>query len=192
MTNQAKLRSFYTTPKYNYGFEIPRDYTTAKLIDTKNGHTKWSDYIILDIEELEEYDVFIDKSKNAPEPSGYMKIRMHLVFDIKHNSRQKAWCVVDGHLNNISVDSVYSGGVSLWGIRIMLFLYEINNLEIWATDIGNVYLEKCTSEKVYVITGPEIGEKLGSTLIVYKALYGLTSSGARWHDKFADDLRDIG
>jgi hypothetical protein len=33
----------------------------------------------------------------------------------------------------------------------MLFLSELNDMETWATDIGNAYLEAVTDEKVYII-----------------------------------------
>ena len=144
------------------------------------------------MDQLDEYNVFIDKGKDPTIPPGYKRIRTHLIYDIKHDGRHKARCVADGHLTDVPIDSVYSGVVSLRGLRIMLFLSELNKLEIWATDIGTAYLEARTSEKVYIIAGLEVGEKTGSTLIVYKALYGLRSSGARWHDKFSDDLRDMG
>ena len=75
---------------------------------------------------------------------------------------------------------------------MMLFLAELNQLETWATDIGNAYLEAETAERVYIIAGPEFGEREGSTLLIFKSLYGLRSSGARWHEKFADTLRDMG
>jgi hypothetical protein len=55
----------------------------------------------------------------------------------------------------------------------MLFLAELNHLELWPTDIGNAYLEAFTSEKVYIIAGPEFGEREGHILIIRKALYGL-------------------
>jgi hypothetical protein len=42
------------------------------------------------------------------------------------------------------------------------------------------------SEKVYIVAGPEFGDREGDILIISKALYGLCSSGARWHDQFAD------
>jgi Reverse transcriptase (RNA-dependent DNA polymerase) len=74
----------------------------------------------------------------------------------------------------------------------MLFLAELNHLQIWATDIGNAYLEAYTSEKVYVIAGPEFKDSEGHILIISKALYGLRSSGARWHDRFADCVRELG
>ena len=73
-----------------------------------------------------------------------------------------------------------------------MFLAELNGLESWSTDIGNAYLEAETKEKVYIIAGPEFGELEGHTLIIFKALYGLKSSGVRWHEKFADTLRSMG
>ena len=74
----------------------------------------------------------------------------------------------------------------------MTFLAELNGLEVWATDVGNAYLEAHTKEKVYVIAGPEFGDKEGHVLVFNKALYGLKSSGLRWHERFADTLRDMG
>ena len=78
--------------------------------------------------------------------------------------------VVGGHLTNAPIDSVYSGVVSLKGLRLVLFLAELNGLESWSTDIGNAYLEAETKEKVYIIAGPEFGELEGHTLIIFKAL----------------------
>ena len=49
-------------------------------------------------------------------------------------------------------------------------------------DIGIAYLEAKTREKVYIIGGTGFGKLEGHTLIIYKALYGLKSSGARWHE----------
>jgi hypothetical protein len=74
----------------------------------------------------------------------------------------------------------------------MLFLAELNYLELWATDIDTAYLEASTSENVYIIAGPEFGEREGHILIISKALYSLRSSCARWHDRFADCIREIG
>jgi hypothetical protein len=60
-----------------------------------------------------------------------------------------------------------------------VFLADLNGLETWATDIGNTYLEAETLEAVYIIAGPEFGEREGHTLVVFKALYGLRTSGLR-------------
>jgi Reverse transcriptase (RNA-dependent DNA polymerase) len=91
-----------------------------------------------------------------------------------------------------SRESVYSGEVSLRSLRLAIFLGELNDVSIMVADVGNAYLEAKTKEKVYIIAGPEFGELEGHTLVIYKALYGLRTSGARFHERFADTLRDMG
>jgi hypothetical protein len=54
-----------------------------------------------------------------------------------------------------------------------MFMAELINLEFWATDIGNSYLEALTAKKVYIIAGPKFCELEGHALVISKALYGL-------------------
>jgi Reverse transcriptase (RNA-dependent DNA polymerase) len=194
MVNLAKLWSYNTATCYKYGFEVPRTYEQALKLDKRNGNTWWEDAATLELTQIDDCDTFIDKGHHlkAKTPVGYKKIRVHLIFDVKHDGRHKARLVADGHLTDIPLESVYSGVVSLRRFRIVLFLAELNKLELWATDIGNAYLEAFTSEKVYIIAGPEFGEHEGLILITSRALYGLQSSGAWWHDRFADCTREIG
>ena len=192
MVNQAKLRSFRTAPKYKYGYEIPRDYTHAIQLDQRNGNTKWADATKLEMDLMKKYHVFKDQGKDTAIPTGYKRIRVHLIYDVKHDGRHRARLVADGHLTDVPVDSVYSGVVSLRGLRMLIFLAELNDLQIWATDIASAYLEAHTSEKVCIIAGPEFGELQGHLLLIDRALYGLRSSGARWHDRLSDCLRAEG
>jgi hypothetical protein len=74
---------------------------------------------------------------------------------------------------------------------MVTFLAELNGLELWATDVGNAFLESYTSERVLFKAGPEFGDREGHTRHRTHT-YGLRSSGARWHDKLADVLRDMG
>jgi hypothetical protein len=75
---------------------------------------------------------------------------------------------------------------------MVAFLSELNGLDLWATNIGNAYLEAKTSELLFIIAGPEFGDLEGHMLIIYKALYGLCSSGLRWHECFSACLQDMG
>jgi Reverse transcriptase (RNA-dependent DNA polymerase) len=143
-------------------------------LDQRNGNTLLGDAITLEITQIGDYNTFIDKGHHT-------KVGRH-----------KARLVADGHLTHIPIDSAYSGVVSLRGFRLVLLLVELNHLQIRATDIGNAYLEAYTSEKEYVIAGPEFKDHEGHILIISKALYGLRSSGARWHDRFADFVRELG
>jgi hypothetical protein len=81
---------------------------------------------------------------------------------------------------------------SLRGLRIITFLANFNGLDLGATDIGNAYLEAFTMERNYIVAGPEFGQLEGHNLIIVKALYGLRTSGLRWHERFADCLRNEG
>eukprot|EP00977_Amphora_coffeiformis_P021195 scaffold9003_cov115-Amphora_coffeaeformis.AAC.2 len=80
----------------------------------------------------------------------------------------------------------------LRSLRIVTFLAELNGLHLTGGDIGNAYLEAYTKEKVCTIAGPEFGQLQGHMLIIDKASYGLRTSGARFHAKFADTLRTLG
>lgn len=80
------------------------------------------------------------------------------------------------------ISSACSGVVSLRGIRLVLFLAELNGLDSWGTDVGNACLEAFTKEKVHMIAGPEFGELEGHKLIINKDLCGLRTSGLRWHE----------
>ena len=95
-------------------------------------------------------------------------LRVHIVFDVKHDGRHKAWLVADGHLTQTPVESVYSGVVSLRGFRMCLFIAELNNLQTYVTDIGNAFLESYTTEKLYVKAGSEFGDLEGHLLIASK------------------------
>ena len=65
-------------------------------------------------------------------------------------------------------------------------------MKTWQGDIGNAYLEAVTQEQIFIIAGPEFGDLEGHILVIYKALYGLRTSGLRWHERFADTMRDMG
>ena len=73
-----------------------------------------------------------------------------------------------------------------------MFLAKLNGLSIYSTDVGNAYLEAKTKEKLCIVAGPEFGELEGHLLIINKALYGLQTSGKRWHERFAECMRAEG
>ena len=177
---------------YMYGFVVPRNHEQAMELDKRNGNTRWRDAELLELQQIDEYETFINKGRGYVPGPGYKKIRVHFVFTVKHDGRHKARLVAGGHLTDTPIDSVYSSVVSLRGIRLLTFIAELNDCQVWATDIGNAYLESFTKEKVYIIGGAEFGDREGCTLIISRALYGLKSSGLRWHERFADVLREMG
>jgi Reverse transcriptase (RNA-dependent DNA polymerase) len=135
------------------------------------------------MKQLLEYRTFVDKGKGTA-VVGYKRISCHIIYDVNHDGRHKARLVAGGHLTDPNTKSVYSGVVSLRRIRLIIFLAELNQLELWGADVDNAYLEAKTKEMVYIVAGTEFGELEGHTLIIFKALYGLQSSGLCWYQRF--------
>ena len=75
MVRQAKLRSYKTSPKDMFGFQIPRNYAEALKLDEHNGNTRWQDCTKLELHQLQEYKFFRDQGKDGKIPQGYKKIR---------------------------------------------------------------------------------------------------------------------
>jgi Reverse transcriptase (RNA-dependent DNA polymerase) len=188
MINQAKLSNYRRAPFWKFGVLVPRNHAQAVELDQANGNTKWQDAEATEMGQLLEYTTWIDKGVGGIALSGYKNIRCHMIYDVKHDGRHKARLVAGGHLTAPNTESVYSGVVSIHGIQLIVFLAELNQLQLWGAYVGSAYLEALTKEKVYIIGGPEFGDLAGHTLLIFKALYGLRSSGLCWHQCFANLL----
>ena len=114
------------------------------------------------------------------------------MFAVKYDGRHKSRLVADGHLTEVPLESVYAGVVSIRGLRICILISELNDMTVHSTDIGNAYLTSKTNKKVYIKAGPGFGELEEHLLVVYKALYGLRSSGKQVEDYIADYLKSLG
>ena len=194
---QSRIRQVRASARYQHGFQVPKDYNDAIRLDKENSNTHWQDAMDLELTQIHEYKVFKDTGKaqfhngKAVTPDGFQKIRVHFVYAVKHDGRFKARLVADGHLTKEPVESIYSGVVSLRSLRMVVFLSQLNDLEIWGADVGKAYLEAYTDEKLCIIAGPEFREIQGHLLIMIKALYGTRSGGARWHDRLFDILQEL-
>ena len=194
---QSRIRQVRASARYQHGFQVPKDYNDGIRLDKENSNTHWQDAMDLELCQIHEYKVFKDTGKaqfhngKAVTPDGFQKILVHFVYAVKHDGRFKARLVADGHLTIEPVESIYSGVVSLRSLRMVVFLSQLNDLEIWGADVGNAYLEAYTDEKLCIIAGPEFKELQGHLMIMIKALYGTCSGGARWHDRLFDILQEL-
>ena len=70
------------------------------------------------MQQLKEYQTFIDKGlySKTSIPTGFKKIKVHLVYAVKHDGCHKARLVADGHLTDIPLNIVYAGVVSIRGM----------------------------------------------------------------------------
>jgi hypothetical protein len=192
MLNQSQRQQMHDAVRYKFGVRVPRNLKEAIVLDRENGDTQWQDSVALELAQLKEYSAFRSVGFHKHPPSGYNRIPAHIIFDVKQSGKRKARFVAGGHRTAPPKESVYSGVATLRSLRIVTMLAELNNLGLMAGDVGNAYLEAYTEEKVCFTAGPEFGELEGHTMIIVKALYGLRTSGARFHQKFADTMRSLG
>ena len=79
---------------------------------------------------LDKYDVFVDTGKFAGcrIPKGFRLIQFHTIFDVKVDGRHKSRVVADEHLTATPSESVYSGVVSLRGLRTCFLIGELDGM----------------------------------------------------------------
>ena len=78
---------------------------------------------------MDEYEVFKDLRVGDKSLDGYKKIKLYLVFYVNHDGRHKARLVSYDNLTYIPINSVYLCVVYLHGIRLLIFLADINDIE---------------------------------------------------------------
>jgi len=106
-------------------------------------------------------------------PPGYTLALGHLFFDVRMTLERKARWVKDGHKTPEPNLCTFAGVVSRESVRIALTYAALNNLSICAADIQNTYLQAPSSEKYYIVCGPEFGlENAGRIALIIRALYG--------------------
>ena len=54
----------------------------------------------------------------------------------------------------------------------------LNDLDMFAANIGNLYLNAPCCEKIWTKYGPEFSSQQGCVMLIVRELYGLKSSGA--------------
>jgi len=63
---------------------VPKNYEEACQFDERNGNDKCTTATSLEIVQIDEYEVFIDKGDfyNSNIPEGFKKIRVHLIVAV--------------------------------------------------------------------------------------------------------------
>jgi hypothetical protein len=126
MVNKTKLRSYSTATKFKSGYQVAINYAEKVCLDKRNSNSTWQEAIDLELQQIYEYNIFVDLGLHisAKVPQDYRKIWVHFVFDVKHDGKQKARLVANGHSTAVPLQSVYSGAVSAHGFRLVMLMSE--------------------------------------------------------------------
>ena len=126
----------------------------------------------------------LEDEKTAP--AGYTNVSGHLIWSVKMDFIRKARWVLDGHKTPDPVGSKYAGVVSRESVRNAFTYAALNELDVCMADIRNAYLQSPTSQRHYIIFGPEFGmENIGKVAIMHREVYGRKTS----ERDFRNDLR---
>ena len=142
---------------HKYGIEIPRDMEHAHEIDSRKGNTMWRDTIKKEMCNVGVAFEILDEGAHVRH--GWKQVTRHLVWDMKMDFTRKARWVLNGRKTLDPIGSTYAGVVSRESVCIALTYAALNDLDVYATDIQNAYLQALLSQKDYIICGPEFGVK---------------------------------
>ena len=171
LNSQLKYRNV------KYGIVIPNTIDDCIKIDQENENRLWQEAVEQEMSNVAVAFEILDAGKVPP--VGWTKSSGHLVFDVKMDFTRKARWVKDGHKTADPEYSTFAGVVSRESVRIALTYAALNSIEVMAADIKNAYLQAPSSEKHYIVCGPEFGlENVGKYGLIRRALYGGKSSGA--------------
>jgi hypothetical protein len=154
----SAVKSFVKKTTHKYGIEMPapgRDVVkNAQELDRRNGNTFWMDALAKEMTNL--MIAFEIQEGGRKAPPGWFKATGHIIFDVKMDFTRKARWVKDGHKTPNSTTSSYAGVVSRESIRIGLTYAALHGLPVIGGDIQNAYLQAPSSEKHFIICGPEL------------------------------------
>ena len=172
--SSIKTRAKKSTHKY--GIEIPTSVEHAYELDKRNSNTFWQDAIKKEMHNVGIAFEILEDGEQVP--VGWKSASGHLVFDVRMTFERKARWVLDGHKTAKPTGSTYAGVVSRESVRIALTYAALNDLDVTAADIRNAYLQAPSSQKDYIICGPEFGlENVGKKALIRRALYGGKAAG---------------
>jgi hypothetical protein len=80
---------------------------------------------------------------------GYQEFTCHMIFDVKPDFTRKSRFVANGSTTDAPSSMTYSSVVSRDSIRLMFLVAVLNNLDVFACDIGNAYLNAQCKEKIW-------------------------------------------
>jgi hypothetical protein len=175
-----------------FGVEIPCNVKHALELDRANRNHLWKDSIEAELKQINDFRTFQRLKKGESLSSAYQRIPYFIVFAAKFDGRRKARLVANGSRCQMDHEDTYSGVVGMESVRIGFLIAEMNGLQVYAADISSAYLHSKTRKLCYIIAGPEFGELAGGKLVIDKGLYGLKTSGARFHEHLATRLRRMG
>jgi len=136
--------------------------------------------------------VAFEFTEDVGSPIGYEHLGYHMVFDVKITLDWKYRLVADGQrVEEQPKDHTYSSIPSRETVRMFFLLAALNDCDVMAADIQNVYLTAPITKKYWIKCGPDFWSNQGKTAKVVRAHYGLPVAGAAFRSYLGSNLRTL-
>ena len=177
----AKSKTKYWRTTHKYGVSLPKTASETLELDRQTGNPLWENYLKqytgkaeISNEEVECCTPEEVQRGEVGELRIFQEITCHILFDVKMDFLLKARYVTNGAMTDTLVGLCYSSFVSCDSVRIVLLVAALNDLDILAYDISNVYLNAPCRERIWFVAGLECGRSLeGKVMKPVRAFYGL-------------------
>ena len=125
---------------------MPIDVAEPKKLYNDNWDKLWKYATKKEIEDSRvDFQLIGNEDKSSVE---YKEITCHLIFDTRMDLTRKSWYMAGGHLTNTPSSISYASVVSQESVIISFLVATLNDLDIIAGDIHNVYLNTETKDKL--------------------------------------------
>ena len=162
--------------KLKYGIAAPSSAADAERLGTESKNELWAEATKKEMKAL--MIAFEALEKDEPLPKGYSKAEGCLIFDVKLDLRRKARWVKLGNRTSDTGAPSYAGVAARGSARVALTYAALNGMDVAAADAKSAYLAAPTSEKHFIVCGPECGpENEGKRALAARILYGGRCAG---------------
>ena len=104
-------------------------------------------------------------------------------------TRKVRW-VLDGHNNPDLIGSTYAGVVSRKSVLIDFTYADFNVVDVFVANMCNTYLQSPSSQKDYIICGPEFGlDNVVMVVLIQRDLCGGKSEGRNFRNHLRSCMR---
>ena len=91
----------------------------------------------------------------------FQHIKLHMVSYVKMDFTRKSPLVDGRHMNETPDSLDYFSVVSRYSVKTAFILVALNYLDVFACDIGKLYLKAPCRKRIWTTFGPEFGDREG-------------------------------
>ena len=143
----SKLKSKYWRTSHKFGIQFPKTVKEAYTIESKLWNDFWTKAIAIETTNVrissEKLDgVTPDNMRKGKTNPRYEHVNVHILFDINMDGKftRKVIFVTNSHTTAPPSSIAYSSVLYRESVRIAFLLSSLNELCIFACDLGNAYL----------------------------------------------------